>query len=111
MAVTLGTFQQFDDGILAGKLATLSFSVAVTVQPVERVKEKAPDYRVYTGRNIEIGAGWSQVAKSSGNRFISVKIGAPEFGERWLYARMVQLETPTEDGDTHVLLWEPRNGN
>ncbi|WGF91067.1 DUF736 domain-containing protein [Marinivivus vitaminiproducens] len=108
MAISLGTLQQFDDGVLAGQLSSLSFSVAVTVQPVERTSEKAPDYRVYTKTGTEIGSGWSREAKSSGNRYISVQIGAPELGERWLRGRIVQLETPKESGATHIFLWEPR---
>lgn len=108
MAINLGTFQQFDDGVLAGKLTTLSFTVEVTVRPVERTSAKAPDYRVYTRNGTEIGAGWSQEAKRSGKRVISVTIGAPEFGERWLRGRIVQLETAGEDGTSHLLLWDPR---
>ncbi|MGA8756606.1 MAG: DUF736 family protein [Stellaceae bacterium] len=33
----------------------------------------------FAGR-YEVGAGWSQVAKSSGETFVNLKIAAPEFG-------------------------------
>ena len=65
MAITLGTFTKLDDGIFSGTLKTLNVSAALTVVPVDKVSDNAPDYRVYAGQRYEIGAGWSQVAKSS----------------------------------------------
>ena len=80
MAITLGTFTKLDDGIFSGTLKTLNVSAALTVVPVDKVSDNAPDYRVYAGQRYEIGAGWSQVAKSSGETYLNLKIGAPEFG-------------------------------
>jgi len=75
------------------------------------LSENAPDHRVYAGNGnrYEVGAGWSQVAKSSGETYLNLKIGAPEFGPNWVCARLVKLETPGEDGTTHIALWEPRD--
>ena len=61
------------------------------------------------GNHYEVGAGWSQVAKSSGETYINLKIGAPEFGPNWVRARLVKLEQLGEDGATHIALWEPRD--
>jgi hypothetical protein len=33
----------------------------------------------------------------------------PEFGDSWLRARLVKLETPNEDGSSHIALWQPRD--
>jgi hypothetical protein len=65
--------------------------------------------QIYAGPRHEVGAGWSQVAKSSGETYINLKIGSPEFGPNWVRCRLVKLEKPAEDGATHIALWEPRD--
>ena len=109
MAITLGTFTKLDDGVFTGTLKTLNFSAALTVVPVEKKSDNAPDHRVYAGQRYEVGAGWSQVAKSSGETYLNLKIAAPEFGPNWVRCRLVKLEKPAEDGATHMVLWEPRD--
>ena len=109
MAITLGTFSQLDDGVFAGTFKTLHVAAALNIVPVDRVSDKAPDFRVFTAQRQEVGAGWSQVAKSSGETYINLKIGAPEFGPSWVRCRLVKLERPAEDGATHIALWEPRD--
>ncbi|WP_413207895.1 DUF736 domain-containing protein [Rhodospirillum sp. A1_3_36] len=73
MAITLGTFTKQDSGDFSGILKTLNVTANLVIHPVSRQSENAPDYRVYAGngpRNrglgYEVGAGWSQVAKTSG---------------------------------------------
>jgi len=85
------------------------WQLAVSIVPVDKMSDKAPDHRVYAGQRHEIGAGWSQVAKSSGETYLNLKIGAPEFGPNWVRCRLVKLEQPAEDGATHIALWEPRD--
>ena len=111
MAITLGAFTKQNDGSFTGALKTLNVTASLTVVPVARQSEQAPDYRVYAGngQRYEVGAGWSQVAKTSGETYLNLKIAAPEFGPNWVRARLVKLETPTEDGTTHLALWEPRD--
>ena len=111
MAITLGAFTTQKDGSFTGVLKTLNANANLTIVPVTKNSENAPDYRVYAGNGsrYEVGAGWSQVAKSSGETYLNLKIGAPEFGPAWVRARLVKLETPTEDGATHLALWEPRD--
>jgi uncharacterized protein (DUF736 family) len=109
MAITLGTFTKLDDGVFTGTLKTLNVSAALTIVPVDKMSENAPDYRVYAGQRYEVGAAWSQVAKSSGETYLNLKIGAPEFGPNWVRCRLVKLEQPAEDGATHIALWEPRD--
>ncbi|HML92971.1 DUF736 domain-containing protein [Methyloceanibacter sp.] len=111
MAITLGTFTKLADGSFTGTLKTLNANAGLSIVPVDKVSENAPDHRVYAGngQRYEVGAGWSQVAKSSGETYLNLKIGAPEFGPNWVRARLVKLETPTEDGVTHIALWEPRD--
>ena len=109
MAITLGTFTKFDNGAFTGTLKTLHVSAAVSILPVEKMSDNAPDHRVYAGQRHEIGAAWSQVAKSSGETYLNLKIAAPEFGQHTIYCRLVKLEKPADDGGTHMILWEPRS--
>ena len=110
MAITLGTFTKQNDGSFTGTLKTLNATANLVVVPVDKMSENAPDYRVYAGngQRYEVGAGWSQVAKSSGETYLNLKIAAPEFGPNWVRARLVKLEMPMEDGTSHLALWEAR---
>ena len=109
MAITLGTFTKQDNGTFTGTLKTLNVTAALSIVPVDKVSDNAPDHRVYAGQRYEVGAGWSQVAKSSGETYVNLKIAAPEFGPNWVRCRLVKLETAGEDGTTHIALWEPRD--
>jgi uncharacterized protein (DUF736 family) len=111
MAITLGTFTKQNDGSFTGALKTLNVTANLVIVPATKQSEKAPDFRVYAGngQRYEVGAGWSQVAKTSGETYLNLKIAAPEFGPNWVRTRLVKLETPQEDGATHLALWEPRD--
>ncbi|GER02253.1 hypothetical protein JCM17845_28760 [Iodidimonas gelatinilytica] len=111
MALTLGTFTKLVDGSFTGVLKTLNSTANLAIVPVDKASENAPDHRVYAGngQRYEVGAGWSQVAKSSGETYLNLKIGCPEFGTTWVRARLVKLENPGDDGTTHIALWEPRD--
>jgi uncharacterized protein (DUF736 family) len=74
MAITLGTFTKLDDGVFSGTFKTLNVTAALTIVPVDKMSDNAPDYRVYAGQRYEIGAGWSQVAKS---KQVQAAIGTP----------------------------------
>ena len=109
MAITLGTFTKLESGAFTGTLKTLNVTAALTIVPVDKTSDNAPDHRVYAGPRYEVGGGWSQVAKSSGEKYVNLKIAAPEFGPYAIYCRLVKLEQPAEDGATHMILWEPRD--
>ncbi|HTT80788.1 MAG TPA: DUF736 domain-containing protein [Stellaceae bacterium] len=109
MAITLGTFTKQDNGTFTGTLKTLNVTAAISIVPVDKRSDNAPDFRVYAGSRYEVGAGWSQVAKTSGETYVNLKIAAPEFGPNWVRCRLVKLENPAEDGATHIALWEPRD--
>jgi uncharacterized protein (DUF736 family) len=109
MANTLGSFTKLDTGAFTGTFKTLNVNATLSIVPVDKMSEDAPDHRVYAGpaQRYEVGAGWSQVAKSSGETYVNLKIAAPEFGPYAIYCRLV--EQPAEDGATHMILWEPRD--
>ena len=107
MANTLGTLTKLDDNAFTGTFKTLHYTGSISIIPVGKTSENAPDHRVFANR-YEVGAGWSQVAKSSGETYLNLKLAAPEFGPFAIYCRLVKLEQPVEDGATHMILWEPR---
>ena len=111
MANTLGTFTKLDDDAFTGTFKTLHYTGPLSIVPVDKMSENAPDHRVFAGssQRYEVGAGWSQVAKSSGETYLNLKLAAPEFGTSWVRCRLVKLEQPAEDGATHIALWEPRD--
>ncbi|HVB14977.1 MAG TPA: DUF736 domain-containing protein [Stellaceae bacterium] len=109
MAITLGTFTKQDNGTFTGTLKTLNVTAALNIVPVDKMSDNAPDHRVYAGQRYEVGAGWSQVAKTSGETYVNLKIAAPEFGPNWVRCRLVKIENAAEDGATHIALWEPRD--
>jgi uncharacterized protein (DUF736 family) len=109
MAITLGTFTKLDNGAFTGTLKTLNVTASLSIVPVDKMSDNARDHRVYAGQRYEVGAGWSQVAKSSGETYVNLKIAAPEFGPNWVRCRLVKLEQPAEDGATPIALWEPHD--
>ena len=92
---TIGTFTK-QDGSFVGSLTTLTVKSKVTISPIEKTSEKAPDFRVYGG-NAEIGAAWSATSKE-GKAYLSVKLDDPSFTKPIL-ARLVEMDTG------HALVW------
>lgn len=92
----LGTFTKQDGGAFIGTLATLTVRAKVTINPINKTGEKAPDYRVYCG-TAEIGAAWSMTSKE-GKAYLSVKLDDPSFPAPIL-ARLVEMDTD------HALVW------
>ena len=92
---TIGTFTKTTAGF-NGSIQTLNLKAKVTIAPVEKSSEAAPDYRAYIDK-VEIGAGWIRTSK--GNReFVSVKIDDPSFAAP-IYANLI------ERNGQHDLIW------
>ena len=108
MAITLGTFKVQNDKSYLGTIKTLTANAELNIVPAKKHSDNAPDYRVYTRSNCEIGAGWSQVAKTSGETYVNLKIATPEFGPNMVRVRLVKMAQANEVGATHVMLWEPK---
>ncbi len=92
---TIGTFTK-QDGSFVGSLTTLTVKSKVTISPIDKTSEKAPDFRVYAG-NAEIGAAWSATSKE-GKAYLSVKLDDPSFTKPIL-ARLVEMDKG------HALVW------
>jgi len=79
MAITLGTFTKQNDGSFIGALKTMNITANLTIVPADKKSEQAPDFRVYAGngQRYEVGAGWSQVAKTSGETYLNPHYPTP----------------------------------
>jgi uncharacterized protein (DUF736 family) len=101
----IGTFTRTADGKFSGSLKTLTLSTKLQfAAETNKSKDSAPDYRIFLGTNIEVGAAWKKTAKESGRVYWSVKLDDPTFTAP-LYASLVE----TEDGNTFNLLWSRRD--
>ena len=92
---TIGTFTRQEDKF-AGTVATLTLKAKVTITPVAKTSETAPDYRVYAGA-AEIGAAWAQTSKA-GRAYLSVRLDDPSFAAPVMCALI-------ENGKGHNLIW------
>jgi len=97
---TIGTFTRSGD-TFNGTVKTLSINAKVTIKPVDKTSDKAPDYRASAG-SVDLGAGWRKTSKDD-RPYVSVKLDDPSFPAP-IYATLVE----GEDGQ-HSLIWS-RNG-
>lgn len=94
----IGTFTRNDTGEYSGTIRTLTLNVKATIRPVEHDNDKAPDHRIFAGA-VEIGAGWSKAARTTGALYLSVKLDDPSLPAP-IHAQLVQ----GDDGE-HKLIW------
>jgi uncharacterized protein (DUF736 family) len=105
---TIGQVQRKADGSFAGTLATLTITTPITIVPIKNKKsEAAPDYRVMAGR-VELGAGWTKTAESSGKQYVSLSLATPEFGTKKVYANLGRA-SDQDDDEVFALIWNPRD--
>lgn len=101
---TIGTFTRGKDGIIEGKVVTLTLNTRAVFTPVEKDAPKAPDYRLtFTNADhidVEVGAAWIRTSRNERD-YLSVKIDDPCFPAP-LYASLVES---TERPGEYVLLW------
>jgi len=104
----IGNFTKTKNGEFTGRLETLNLSHPLTFEPVtEKDNKKAPDYRIVSSDSgIEIGAGWNQKSKSTGNPYIKTKIDDPSF-PRTLWGAL----TGNDDGEYNLFWSRPKPGS
>ena len=68
--------------------------------PAEGGTDKAPDFRVFTAGNVELGAAWARKAKETGRDYLSVKLDDPSFPQP-IYASLVEAEAE----GSYNLIW------
>jgi uncharacterized protein (DUF736 family) len=91
----IGTFTKTDTGF-EGQLSTLTLKTKLTITAIERINEKAPDFRIFAGAT-EIGAAWSSTTKDN-KPYLSVKLDDPSFPAS-IMARLVSND------QGHALIW------
>ena len=105
MATTLGTFTKLDDGVFAGTFKTMHYTGPMSIAPVAKTSDAAPDHRVFC-RSLR------SRRRLEPSREIERR-DLPQPQDRGAriraYCRLVKLEKPAEDGGTHMILWEPRD--
>ncbi|ASY61374.1 DUF736 family protein [Sinorhizobium sp. CCBAU 05631] len=104
----LMNFIQIDDetNALTGNLATLTFDIDITGEPVESTNPKAPVYRLFgktpRGRRIEIGGIWKKKNQSGGDYFtLSVNTGFAK-----LNANLGRYPGQDDDSLMAVIPWD-----
>ena len=81
----IGYVNRQADGSYKGFINTLSIRRSIVLLPNrDKDADNQPDFRVFTDdrERVELGAAWQRVAQSSGNSYVSLSLGAPEFGPR-----------------------------
>src|SRR3954471_16991960 len=101
---TIGTFTRAN-GSFTGAVKTLSINAKATIKPADRTKNKAPDYRIFSGSAVEFGAAWKKTS-GEGREYLSVKLDDPSFPAP-IYATLIESEEPGASS----LIWSRRNGD
>ena len=99
---------QYDEATnsYSGELTTLSLRAKITMtpNPDKSMNDNRPNYRIYAGQNVEIGAGWIKQNKS-GEDYVNVKIAAPEL-PHVIYANLGRA-AGQDDDSAYALIWNP----
>lgn len=98
MTSTLTNFIQIDGNKISGNIATISFDIDVTGEPVNSDNEKAPKYRLFAksprGRNVEVGGIWERL-NADNKPYLSLSLNTGH--NRW-YANLGRY--PGQDDET-----------
>jgi len=97
---TIGTFTNTGDGF-TGTVSTLTLDAKVQVRPTDKTSDKAPAYRIFSGR-AEIGAAWKKTS-NEGREYLSVKLDDPSLPAPIL-ANLFEME-----GGEYELIWSRQN--
>ena len=98
---TIGTFTKSGDDF-TGTVKTLTLNVKAKFSAVAKEHDKAPDFRITAGSNVELGAAWKKTSRE-GREYCSVKLDDPSFPAP-IYASLVESE------GGYSLIWSRRNG-
>jgi uncharacterized protein (DUF736 family) len=103
---TIGTFtRSAGTNSFTGAVRTLSINAKITIKAAEKGSDKAPDYRIFAGTAVELGAAWKKTS-GEGREYLSVKLDDPSFPAP-IYATLVEAE----EAGTYSLIWSRRNGD
>lgn len=96
----IGTFTKTKTGF-SGSIRTLLLDVELTIRPAEKSDaENAPDHRIFTADDREVGAAWSRSGDRAGD-YLSITLDDPTFTQP-LRAALFQSEA---DAKIWNLMW------
>ncbi|MGV6876459.1 DUF736 domain-containing protein [Pseudochelatococcus sp. B33] len=96
----IGTFTKTKTGF-SGRVRTVALDIELTIRPAENAAvENAPDHRLYTADDIEVGAAWDHSGEKAGD-YLSVVIDDPTFTQS-IRAALFQSEA---DATVWNLIW------
>lgn len=96
----IGTFKKTKTGF-SGHVRTLALDVELTIRPAEKSDaENAPDHRVFTANDLEVGAAWSRSGEKAGD-YLSITLDDPTFTQP-LRAALFQSEA---DANVWNMMW------
>jgi len=99
---TIGTFTK-EGAKFTGTLQTLTIKAKLTIEPVEKKSDNAPEYRVFhvtKDFTSDIGAAWKKTSRQNAE-YLSGNIDDPSFVEKVNF-RLVK--TGAEQG--YTLYWD-----
>lgn len=100
----IGYVSRMPDGTFVGYLRTISIKSPISITPVERKVEKAPDWRIVTEDDIDLGSGWTMRNSTTGETYLNLQFSSPEFGR--FYANL-NPEAGIEHDGRIALMWNP----
>ncbi|MEO1700920.1 MAG: DUF736 family protein [Pseudomonadota bacterium] len=102
---TIGYVTRLPNGSYKGRLATLLIRRTIEFVPNDKYSEARGDYRIMSGE-VEIGTAWHAAVKSRYDGRISLRLAAPEFGDRALSAELTRLPSTGEEME-YAITWNP----
>jgi uncharacterized protein (DUF736 family) len=110
---TLGTLTRRSDGAFSGSLQIKSYGGRAFLQPIQKTRPNAPDFRLYGvgngGHLFEAGAAWSKSRQDGTGEYVSLKIDYPELAEP-IYATLGQM-AGQDDPDVFAVIWNRPGAN
>jgi uncharacterized protein (DUF736 family) len=87
---TIGTFTSTANGF-TGTIKTLNLNVKARIERVDTPSDKGPQFRIFAGANVELGAAWQKTAKDTERDYLSVKLDDPSFPAP-IYATLIEVD-------------------
>jgi uncharacterized protein (DUF736 family) len=93
-------------GGFKGQIKTLTLRADIEIVPnTGKTADNQPDFRVLS-KGYEMGAAWVRTSESTGNKYVSLSLAAPEFGRHKLYANLGRA-AGQDDEDVFAVIWNP----
>ncbi len=99
---TIGTLTHKQDGSYVGQINTLTLNAPLTLVPITKTSDNAPDFRIFSGR-AEVGAGWKKIGRESQSEYVSITLESPELPKKIL--ANLGKAAGQDDPDVYAIIW------